>query len=193
MGSPNTSVSLPRQGESRPEADAVRLQARLSLRGSIESGDHPVMAPARTWREPQSESVAPGIDASCSQPRPTSTASACWCGLRLARAIPRTLMGPEESHLLDGELWIDERRLYPGDHNYAALDRATTVSGARQTAAACLSPAPKTCCDNGARAGPTPRADSPLWLDVALSATTHAMNPWPTSFSSILKKCAPQQ
>jgi hypothetical protein len=23
----------------------------------------------------------------------------------------------EELHLLDGELWIDERKLYPGDYN----------------------------------------------------------------------------
>jgi hypothetical protein len=25
----------------------------------------------------------------------------------------------EELHLLDGELWIDERKLYPGDYNRA--------------------------------------------------------------------------
>ena len=26
----------------------------------------------------------------------------------------------EELHLLDGELWIDERKLFPGDYYYAA-------------------------------------------------------------------------
>ena len=28
--------------------------------------------------------------------------------------------GVEELHLLDGELWIDERKLVPGDYNYGA-------------------------------------------------------------------------
>ena len=31
---------------------------------------------------------------------------------------PHTHAGVEELHLLDGELWIDERKLYPGDYNY---------------------------------------------------------------------------
>ena len=29
-------------------------------------------------------------------------------------------VGVEELHLLDGELWIDARRLFPGDYNYCA-------------------------------------------------------------------------
>jgi anti-sigma factor ChrR (cupin superfamily) len=32
---------------------------------------------------------------------------------------PHTHAGIEELHLLDGELWIDERKLFPGDYNYA--------------------------------------------------------------------------
>jgi anti-sigma factor ChrR (cupin superfamily) len=32
---------------------------------------------------------------------------------------PHTHAGIEELHLLDGELWIDERKLYPGDYNRA--------------------------------------------------------------------------
>jgi len=28
--------------------------------------------------------------------------------------------GIEELHLLDGELWIDDRKLVPGDYNHAA-------------------------------------------------------------------------
>ena len=31
-----------------------------------------------------------------------------------------THAGIEELHLLDGELWIDERQLFPGDYNYSA-------------------------------------------------------------------------
>jgi len=32
---------------------------------------------------------------------------------------PHTHAGLEELHLLEGELWIDERKLYPGDYNRA--------------------------------------------------------------------------
>ena len=32
---------------------------------------------------------------------------------------PHEHAGVEELHLLDGELWIDERKLYPGDYNRA--------------------------------------------------------------------------
>jgi len=32
---------------------------------------------------------------------------------------PHTHAGTEELHLLDGELWIDDRKLYPGDYNCA--------------------------------------------------------------------------
>ncbi|MFP5304224.1 MAG: cupin domain-containing protein, partial [Gammaproteobacteria bacterium] len=30
---------------------------------------------------------------------------------------PHTHAGLEELHLLEGELWINERKLYPGDYN----------------------------------------------------------------------------
>jgi anti-sigma factor ChrR (cupin superfamily) len=32
---------------------------------------------------------------------------------------PHTHAGVEELHLLDGELWIDDRKPYPGDYNRA--------------------------------------------------------------------------
>jgi len=32
---------------------------------------------------------------------------------------PHTHAGVEELHLLQGELWIDDRKLYPGDYNRA--------------------------------------------------------------------------
>jgi anti-sigma factor ChrR (cupin superfamily) len=31
-----------------------------------------------------------------------------------------THAGIEELYLLDGELWIDDRKLFPGDYNHAA-------------------------------------------------------------------------
>jgi anti-sigma factor ChrR (cupin superfamily) len=35
-----------------------------------------------------------------------------------ARYPAHTHAGPEELHLLDGELWIDQRKLLPGDYSY---------------------------------------------------------------------------
>src|SRR5215831_14661998 len=61
----------------------------------------------------------PGLNASCSRPTRRGSGSACWYALRPARVTRRILMqGVEELHLLDGELWIDERKLVPGDYNY---------------------------------------------------------------------------
>jgi anti-sigma factor ChrR (cupin superfamily) len=42
--------------------------------------------------------------------------------VRLAPGVdypPHTHAGVEELHLLDGELWIDDRKLHPGDYNRA--------------------------------------------------------------------------
>jgi hypothetical protein len=41
-------------------------------------------------------------------------------GIRLAPGVdypPHTHAEVEELHLLGGELWIDDRKLYPGDYN----------------------------------------------------------------------------
>ena len=53
--------------------------------------------------------------------------SACWCASRPASSTrPTPTPGVEELHLLDGELWIDERKLYPGDYNRAEAAAADT-------------------------------------------------------------------
>ena len=97
------------------------LQARLAERIAAHTGGKPVMPPARQYSEPEWENVAPGI----------------WCKLlatdterhRISMLVrlepgasypPHTHAGVEELHLLDGELWIDERKLFPGDYNYGA-------------------------------------------------------------------------
>ncbi len=69
------------------------LRARLALRIAEETGGQPVLPPARRWAEPEWEQVAPPA---------------------------HTHAGVEELYLLDGELWIDERKLVPGDYNYGA-------------------------------------------------------------------------
>jgi anti-sigma factor ChrR (cupin superfamily) len=105
-------------------ADVLRpvasLQERLARRIAADTGTEPVLPPARQWSEPEWENVAPKI----------------WCKLlatddenhRISMLVrlepggeypPHTHAGLEELHLLDGELWIDERKLYPGDYNRA--------------------------------------------------------------------------
>ncbi|HZM36180.1 MAG TPA: cupin domain-containing protein [Burkholderiales bacterium] len=77
--------------------------------------------PARTdWREPEWEEVAPGI--SCKLLATDTERDRVSMLVRLAPGAdypPHTHAGLEELHLLDGELWIDERKLYPGDYNRA--------------------------------------------------------------------------
>jgi anti-sigma factor ChrR (cupin superfamily)/CheY-like chemotaxis protein len=123
-----------RQDRSRAGVDAVRLQARLSLRVAMELGGEPVMPPARTWREPQWEAVAPGI--ACKLLAADADKHRVSMLVRLAPggSYPaHTHAGVEELHLLEGELWIDERKLYPGDYNYgepgAGDDRVWSETG----------------------------------------------------------------
>jgi hypothetical protein len=99
---------------------AKSLWGRLAERVEI-SAD--AMAPeAERWMEPEWENVAPGI----------------WCKLlatdserhRVSMLVrlepggeypPHDHAGLEELHLLDGELWIDDHKLYPGDYNRAEI------------------------------------------------------------------------
>jgi anti-sigma factor ChrR (cupin superfamily) len=97
------------------------LQGRLALRIAEETGKQPVLPPAQRWSEPEWEEVAPGI--AC---RLLATDTERHRVSMLVRLAPgasypaHTHADVEELHLLDGELWIDERRLLPGDHNYGA-------------------------------------------------------------------------
>ena len=102
----------------RPTAS---LQERLALRIAEETGKEPMMPPARSWREPEWESVAPGIE--CKLLATDAEKDRVSMLVRLAPGAsypPHTHAGIEELHLLDGELWIDDRKLFPGDYNYGA-------------------------------------------------------------------------
>jgi anti-sigma factor ChrR (cupin superfamily) len=97
------------------------LQTRLALRIAEETGKQPVPPPARRWSEPEWEQVAPGIECKVL----ATDIERRWVSM-LVRLAPgasypaHTHAGVEELHLLDGELWIDERKLFPGDYNYGA-------------------------------------------------------------------------
>lgn len=97
------------------------LQGRLALRIAGETGTPPVPPPAQQWREPEWEQVAPGIETKLLA---TDTERHRMC--MLMRLSPGTsyraqcCAGAEELLLIDGELWIGHRKLFPGDYNCGA-------------------------------------------------------------------------
>jgi anti-sigma factor ChrR (cupin superfamily) len=97
------------------------LQARLALRIAEETGKEPVPPPARGWSEPQWEEVAPGIECKLLATDTERHRVSMLVRLAPGASYPaHTHAGVEELHLLDGELWIDGRKLVPGDYNYGA-------------------------------------------------------------------------
>jgi anti-sigma factor ChrR (cupin superfamily) len=97
------------------------LQARLALRIAEETGERPVLPSARRWAEPEWEHVASGIQCKLLASDTERHRISMLVRLAPGASYPaHTHAGSEELHLLDGELWIDERKLVPGDYNYAA-------------------------------------------------------------------------
>jgi anti-sigma factor ChrR (cupin superfamily) len=102
----------------RPSAS---LQARLAQRIAQETGREPVLPPARQWSEPAWEQVAPGIECKLLATDTERHRISMLVRLAPGASYPaHTHAGVEELHLLDGELWIDDRKLFPGDYNYGA-------------------------------------------------------------------------
>lgn len=91
-----------------------RLQQRIGEKKSEE----PALPEVLAWREPEWEDVAPGI--SC---KPLATDMQHDRVSMLVRLAPDTAYPPhrhtgvEKLFLLDGELWIQDRKLHPGDYN----------------------------------------------------------------------------
>jgi anti-sigma factor ChrR (cupin superfamily) len=97
------------------------LQERLALRIAEETGKQPVLPPARQWSEPEWEQVAPGIECKLLATDTERHRVSMLVRLAPGASYPaHTHAGAEELHLLDGELWIDGRKLVPGDYNYGA-------------------------------------------------------------------------
>ena len=97
------------------------LQGRLALRIAKETGKQPVLPPAQQWSEPEWEQVAPGIECKLLATDTGRHRVSMLVRLAPGASYPtHTHAGVEELHLLDGELWIDERKLVPGDYNYGA-------------------------------------------------------------------------
>ena len=96
------------------------LWGLLARRIAAETGGEPTLPQTTQWSEPEWEEVAPGI--SCKLLATDTQRDRVSMLVRLAPGIaypPHSHAGVEELHLLHGELWIDGRKLYPGDYNRA--------------------------------------------------------------------------
>jgi anti-sigma factor ChrR (cupin superfamily) len=96
------------------------LRKRLAQRIAAETSGKVVLPPASGWREPEWDKVASGISVKIlADDEKTGMVSML---VRLdpgGEYPPHEHAGIEELHLLDGELWIDDRKLCPGDYNRA--------------------------------------------------------------------------
>lgn len=95
------------------------LRSRLAHRLQRKTG-RPKVQPPPSWRGPEWKEVAPGI--ACKLLSLDVERRVVGMLVRLAPRAeypPHTHAGIEELHLLDGELWIDERKLHPGEYNRA--------------------------------------------------------------------------
>jgi len=100
---------------------ATSLQTRLALRIAEETGKQPVPPPPPRWSEPEWEQVAPGIECKLLATDVERHRVSMLVRLAPGASYPaHTHAGVEELHLLDGELWIDQKKLVPGDYNYGA-------------------------------------------------------------------------
>ncbi len=95
------------------------LQERLAQRIAEETGGPRVPPPAPGWSEPEWENVAPGIRVKLLANDEEKHVVSMLVRLDPGASYPaHTHAGVEELHLLEGELWIDDRKLVPGDYNY---------------------------------------------------------------------------
>jgi putative transcriptional regulator len=101
-----------------------RLAERIGIDAEVEFSREPE---SRWAGEPGWKEVAPGI--SCKLLATDEARDRLSMLVRLAPGVeypPHTHAGVEELHLLDGELWIDGRKLVPGDYNRAEPGTADT-------------------------------------------------------------------
>ena len=105
-------------------AELVRpglLQVRLANRIAEETRAPSPTLPVPRWSEPDWQPVAPGIEVKLLATDVKRHRVSMLVRLAPDASYPaHTHAGVEELHLLEGELWIDDRKLVPGDYNHAA-------------------------------------------------------------------------
>ncbi|SRR5437867_2762251 len=95
----------------------VSLWERLAQRIAEERGSEPMLAVPQRRAEPEWEEVAPGI--SCKRLATDTDKKRVSTLVRLAPLTdypPHRHVGVEELYLLQGELMVNEKKLYPGDY-----------------------------------------------------------------------------
>jgi anti-sigma factor ChrR (cupin superfamily) len=103
---------------------ASSLQVRLAHRIAKESGGPMVPPPPRRRLEPEWEEVAPQIECKLLATDAIRRKVSMLVRLAPGASYPAHVhAGAEELHLLDGELWIDRRKLVPGEYNYGAAGK----------------------------------------------------------------------
>ncbi len=100
------------------------LWGRLARRIGAETGEEPAVPTTRQWSEQEWEELAPGI--SCKLLATDTERDRVSMLVRLAPGDypPHSHAGVEELYLLHGELWINDRKLSPGDYNRAEAGTA---------------------------------------------------------------------
>jgi len=101
------------------------LWERLTQRIAAETGQAPLLSAPRGPEVPEWEEVAPGI--SCKLLASDTEKDRVSMLVHLEPGVaypPHRHAGVEELYLLDGELWIDDKKLYPGDYNRAEANSA---------------------------------------------------------------------
>ena len=98
---------------------AESLRAELALQIAHGSGRAAALPTPPKWPEPEWEQVAPGTECKLLAADKKQSRISMLVRLAPGASYPaHTHAGTEELHLLDGELWIDQRKLLAGDYNY---------------------------------------------------------------------------
>jgi DNA-directed RNA polymerase specialized sigma24 family protein len=118
-------------GVLRPSAS---LQAVLARRIAEETGTKAALPTAPQWFEPKWERVGPGIECKLLATDTERHRVSMLVRLAPGASYPAHVhAGTEELFLLDGELLIDERKLFPGDYYFAGVgtgdDRVWSETG----------------------------------------------------------------
>ena len=96
------------------------LWGRLARRIADETGREAPRLADDDWQEPGWKDAAPGLRYQLLACDPTTRLATMRVRLDPGCEYPcHTHAGVEELHLLEGELWIDERKLVAGDYNRA--------------------------------------------------------------------------
>ena len=98
----------------------VSPEVRLAHRVAAQERREPLAPRPAQWKEPAWADVAPGISVKLLATDTEKHIVSMLVRLAPGAAYPaHTHAGVEELHLLEGELWIEDRKLHPGDYNRA--------------------------------------------------------------------------